>query len=164
MPGPAPTMGLTLSPGLPTSLVAQAWGLGPWAPFPGLSTRLVSSWVLGSPFRPPSLLPRLLKAAAALLPSHLLPPFLGPAPTSLSPSLLYGERWEGWESNGISVGSRGEGLDSSLGRLVFLDQTQKKLTNPPSLPWLTLERLVKVNSEWRPAPTEPPGTQTTASP
>lgn len=52
----------------------------------------------------------------------------------------------GWESNGISVGSRGEGLDSSLGRLVFLDQTQKKLTNPPSLPWLTLERLVKVNS------------------
>lgn len=125
-------MGLTLSPGLPTSLVAQAWGLGPWAPFPGLSTRLVSSWVLGSPFRPPSLLSRLLKAAAALLPSHLLPPFLGPAPTSLShPSLLYGERWEGWESNGISVGSRGEGLDSSLGRLVF--GPNPKETDKPSL-------------------------------
>lgn len=61
----------------------------------------------------------------------------------------------GWESNGISVGSRGEGLDSSLGCLVFLDQTQKKLTNPPSLPLLNLEGLVEVDSKWRPAQTEP---------
>lgn len=60
----------------------------------------------------------------------------------------------GGESNGIFLGSRGEGLDSSLGCLVFLDQTQKKLTNPPSLPWLNLEGLVKVNSKWRSALTE----------
>lgn len=139
-------MGLTLSPGLPTSLVAQAWGPGPWAPFPGLSTRLVSSWVLGSPFRPPSLLPRLLKAAAPL-PSHILPPFLRPAPTSLSASPLHhGESWRGGSLTG-SLGSRGEELDSSLGRLVFLDQTQKKLTNPSSFPWPNLEGLVKVNSQ-----------------
>lgn len=52
------------------------------------------------------------------------------------------------------MGWRGEELDSSLGCLVFLDQTQKKLTNPPSLPWLNLEGLVKVNSKWRPALTE----------
>lgn len=44
------------------------------------------------------------------------------------------------------MGSTGEELDSSLDCLVFLDQTQKKLTNPPSLPWLNLEGLVKVNS------------------
>lgn len=31
------------------------------------------------------------------------------------------------------MGSRGEELDSSLGCLVFLDQTQKKLTNLSSL-------------------------------
>lgn len=145
-------MGLTLSPGLPTSLVAQAWGLGPWAPFPGLSTRLVSSWVLGSPFRLPSLLPRLLKAAAAPLPLHLLPPLSGPS-SIFTISLLHHCTMEkvgrGWESNGISVGSRGEGLDSSL------DQPQKKLTNPPSLPLLNLEGLVEMDSKWRPAPTEP---------
>lgn len=159
MPGPAPTMGLTLSPGLPTSLVAQAWGLEPWAPFPGLSTRLVSSWVLGSPFRPPSLLPRLLKAAAAPLPLHLLPPLLGPAPTSLSHHFTTAP-WRKVGGDGSLMGSLWDlGVRSWLGCLgFFLDQTQKKLTNPPSLPWHNLEGLVKVNSKWRPALTESPGT------
>lgn len=105
MPGPALTMGLTLSPGLPTSLLAQAWGLEPWAPFPGLSTRLVSSWMLGSPFRPPSLLPRLLKAAAAPLPSHLLPPLSGPSSNftiSPLPHCTMEKGGRGWESTGLS--------------------------------------------------------------
>lgn len=137
MPGPAPTMGLTLSPGLPTSLVAQAWGLEPWAPFPGLSTRLVSSWVLGSPFRPPSLLPRLLKAAAAPLAAITPPstPFWANSNFTISPlhHCTTEKVGRGRESSGISVGSRGEELDSSLGCLVFLDQTQKKLTNLSSL-------------------------------
>lgn len=58
--------------------------------------------------------------------------------------------------DGSLMGSlwKGEELDSSHGRLVFLDQTQKKLTNPPSLPWLNLEGLVKVSSTWRLAPTD----------
>lgn len=106
MPGPAPTMGLTLSPGLPTSLVAQPWGLGPWAPFPGLSTRLISSWVLGSPFGPPSLLPHLLQASAALLPLHLFPPLPGPSSNcTISPlhHCTMEKVGSGWESDGISV-------------------------------------------------------------
>lgn len=152
-------MGLTLSPGLPTSLLAQAWGLGPWAPFLGLSTRLVSSWMLGSPFRPPSLLPRLLKAAAAPLPLHLLPPLSGPSSNfTISPfhHCTMGKVGRGWESNGFSVGSRREELDSSLGHLFYLYQTQKKLTNPPSLPWPNLEGLVKVNSQVETGPDQVP--------
>lgn len=71
-----------------------------------------------------------------------------------------------WESNGISVGWRGEDLDSSLGRLVFFFfGPNTKETDKPSLSSLAQhggngkgELQVETSTD------RIPGTQTTASP
>lgn len=127
-------MGPTLSPGLPTSLAAQAWGPGPWAPFPGLSTRLVSSWVLGGPL---GLFPFCLACSRQQQPlclhlftvlwAQLQLHYPSPAP------LLFGESWEGevgvcWHLCGIC--GQGAGFQSLM--FGFFGPNPKE-TDKPSL-------------------------------
>lgn len=156
-------MGPTLSLVPPTSLVAPAQAPGPLAPFPGLPTRPVTTWVLGSPLGS-SLLPSCLPCLGQQQsPPHLLPvlapgpaPCFAPGPSSHHCSRGKRGRRVVGEANVGSGGSKRKESDSNL-LFVWVFGPNPRTTDIRSLCWIHLEGRVESPRDGWPGPDCVPG-------